>query len=45
MIYGREVRQQGMRLKFRKIVARVWGYKRRSDVEEVDIIEFRVYIP
>ena len=23
---------------------RVWGYKRRSDIKEVDIIKFRVYI-
>lgn len=38
------MRQQGVRLKFRKVVVRVLGYQRRSDVEDVDIIEFRVYI-
>ena len=24
--------------------SRVWGYKRRSDIEEVDILEFRMYV-
>jgi hypothetical protein len=38
VIYGREMGQQGVRLKFRKVVVRVLGYQRRSDVEEVDII-------
>lgn len=39
MIYERKSWQQGVRFEHNK----VWGYKRGSDIKEVDTTEFRAY--